>query len=197
MKYLWIGLVSLLSCQLAKADVILTASINGPSSVNVGTNIIVDVFVRSTVSGGELIDGIDVNVNAATTNNGVGTGAAGKFVTPSQTFLLGSTNFDVVGNGAGQAFSTNFQNGGITIADTDTLYGKLTLDTTGVTAGSYFINLDQLAANNPNTGPLLISPINTSYTVTVVPEPGSLAIMGLASCAAIAWRRRRHLVFAS
>lgn len=189
MKYLaTISLACWLMCNVASADVILTAVVNGPSTVTAGTNITLDIFVRSSITGGQVIDGIDVNVNAATTNNGAGTGAAGTF-TSGTTFLLGATNFDVLGNGPGQAFSTNFQIGGIPIPDTNTLYGRLTLNTTGVTAGDYFFVLDQLAANSPTLGPITISGTVAGYSV--VPEPSSLAVMGLTSFGLIAWRRRR------
>lgn len=201
MKYLaFLGMAWLLISNSASAGLILTAVAVNPSSVEAGTPIGLNIFLRSDLAGGELVGGLDFVVHAATTANGTGNGTAGRFSSGS-TFLLGSTPIDVVGNGPGQAFSTNFANPGSTVAFADgvganlgSLYASLTLNTTGVASGGYFFAIDQLAAARPDFSPIAITANGTSFTIqaTAVPEPSSLALMGLASCGWAAWRKRRR-----
>lgn len=143
------------------------------------------LYIRSNVAGGEQIDSIDVNVKA-----GAGNGTAGVFSSGTTT-LLGNVPFDVSST-PGQAFSTNFLSGGTLIpfasgvgSDLGVQYGALQLSTLGIGPGTYPITLDQLNANPFYSGigaPPAAVPtfaVNSSFTITSVPEPSSLWLMGL------------------
>lgn len=171
----------LMLSNVAEADIIFTVS---PLTQKVpsGNDAVFNIFVESD-SGAVTIDAIDVNANA-----GLGDGSAGLF-TAGQTFLLGADPFDVLST-PGQAFSTNFQNGGISIS-TPVLYATLTLSTTGVPLGLHQISLDQLSANSPTLGAISTGGTGASYLVTAVPEPSSLFVGIFGSCALFLRRRLR------
>jgi hypothetical protein len=166
---------------VGKADIVFSLS---PLSQTItqGSNGIFEVFVRSS-SGTQKVDGIDVNVNA-----GAGNGTGGKFIS-GVTFLLGSTPFDITTT-TGQAFSTNFQLGGIDVGTTDQLYGRLTLDTTGLALGTYTMSLDQLNANSPTLAGLPVQGFNATYTITAIPEPSSVLLVSAVGF--YGWRRARR-----
>ena len=167
----------------SQAAIVFTLSPANQSAA-AGTPLVFNLFVRSdTVE--TTIDALDVNVVA-----GAGDGTGGVF-SSGTTLLLGSDPFDVLST-PGQAFSTNFQFGGTLIGLTDTLYGVLTLDTTGVAAGNYNITLDSLAANDPITAAVPTVGINASYSITAVPEPTSMALVGLIG-GVVGFRRWRKM----
>jgi hypothetical protein len=143
-----------------------------------------NLFVKSDTIA-TTIDAFDVNVVA-----GAGDTTGGVF-TSGTTSLLGSDPFDVTST-PGQAFSTNFAVGGTLIGTTDILYGVLTLDTTGVAAGNYIISLDSLSANDPINGPVLTNGVNAAYSISAVPEPTSMALVGLIG-GVVGFRRWRKM----
>jgi hypothetical protein len=167
----------------SQAAIVFTLS-PANQSVNAGTPLVFNLFVKSdTVA--TTIDALDVNVVA-----GAGDGTGGVF-TSGTTTLLGSDPFDVLTN-PGQAFSTNFQAGGTSIGTTDVLYGVLTLDTTGVAGGNYTITLDSLNANDPVNGSIATSGVGAAYSITAVPEPTSMALVGLIG-GVVGFRRWRKM----
>lgn len=176
----WVMLLAFLG-SFGKADIVFSVS---PLSQTItqGSNGIFEVFIRSS-SGTQKVDGVDVNVNA-----GAGNGTGGKFIS-GVTFLLGATPFDITTT-TGQAFSTNFQLGGIDIGTTDQLYGRLTLDTTGVALGTYTMSLDQLNANSPTLAGLPVQGFNATYTITAIPEPSSVLLVSAVGL--YGWRRARR-----
>lgn len=168
----------------SQAAIVFTLS-PANQTVAAGTPLSFNLFVRSdTVA--TTIDALDVNVVA-----GAGDGTEGVF-TSGTTTLLGSDPFDVTST-AGQAFSTNFQFGGTLIGTSNFLYGVLTLDTTGVAAGTYTISLDSLAANDPVNAGVDTVGVNATYSIiTAVPEPTSMALVGLIG-GVVGFRRWRKM----
>jgi hypothetical protein len=163
------------SSQSASAAIVFSLA---PTSQNIvqGTTGIFSLFLRSdTVP--ILIDAVDVNVVA-----GAGNGSGGIFL-PSQSAILGSTAFDVTTT-PGQAFSTNFLAGGVQIGTSNTLYGTLNLSTTGVALGTYQMTLNGLSANMPGAGggAQTTLALNSSYTITAVPEASSIFLTGVVCC---------------
>jgi len=108
----------------------------------------------------------------------------------------------------GQAFSSAFTGaaGGTGLgqpipANTVTLFGSLTLSTVGATLGTYQMTVSSLSAvgisgltlpngTNGINGAFFSGPV--SYTIAV-PEPSSLALLGLGSLG-FTWLRKRKVV---
>lgn len=153
-----------------KADVIFSLS---PASQTIaqGATATFDLFISSNTLGGDLVEGIDFNVNA-----GAGNGSGGVF-TAAPTFLLGGMPGDFAST-PGQVFSTNFSNTPITLT-TPVLLATLTLDTTGVTPGTYSLTMDSLDAGHPTLGPLPFQQNSVTYEVVIaaIPEPNSIAML--------------------
>lgn len=174
---------TLLASQVSQAAIVFTLS-PASQSVVVGTPLVFNLFVSSnTIT--QQIDALDVNVLA-----GIGDGTQGVF-TSGTTTLLGSVPFDVLTT-PGQAFSTNFASGGTPIGATPILYSVLTLDTTGVALGTYSITLDSLNANDSALGGIVTVGSSVSYTITAVPEPTSIALIGLVG-GVVGFRRWRKM----
>jgi hypothetical protein len=71
------------------------------------------------------------------------------------------------------------------------LWFELTIDTTGVASGSYFLRLDDPNSSFFDSGANALTPNNNlTFSVSAVPEPGSLSVIGLASVLLITRRRR-------
>lgn len=174
----------ILSGAVSEAAVVVTVSPVTQTVVQ-GGDVVFNIFVGPS-GGAVVIDAIDMNIVA-----GPGDGTAGVF-TSGPTFLLGSDPFDVLTD-PGQAFSTNFQIGGVNF-DEVKLYGTLTLSTVGVAEGTYQLSMNSLSANNPVTGPASIQfTQDVFYNVTAVPEPSSFLLLGATGVAMATRYRRRQL----
>ncbi|MEQ1828369.1 MAG: PEP-CTERM sorting domain-containing protein [Pirellula sp.] len=178
-------LATVLLAQTGQAAIVFSLS---PASQTIpqGTNGLFNLFIRSDTTP-VIINSLDVNVVA-----GAGNGTGGIFLASSTQFL-GSTAFDVTTT-PGQAFSTNFQQGGTEIGTTNTLYGILNLRTVGVAPGTYNMQLNNLFANNPVTSSVPTLAINATYTIEAVPEPGTFALVGLAvlGFGSARWIRKKY-----
>jgi len=141
------------------------------STVAPNQEIVFDLFIESN-SGPVTIDAIDVNAVA-----GSGDGTQGVF-TEGLTLLLGGDPFDVTTT-PGQAFSTNFQAGGVSI-NSRVQYGTLRLSTLVANPGSYNLSLDSLAANVPGVGAIEVT-FDEIVFYTILPEPSSFGLVGLAA----------------
>ncbi len=73
-----------------------------------------------------------------------------------------------------------------TIPNTQTLLAQFSIDTTGLAPGFYGIGVTSVMAS----GDPAFTGVGGGYNVTAVPEPGSMAVLGLLGGAA-AWKRRR------
>ena len=139
------------------------------------------------------LGGVDFNLLA-----GKGDGTEGRFDFATRDFFPdtpGVEEWDL--SVPGQAFYT--QNvlllnptGTALTANQETLFGTIRLDVTGVAAGTYQLSfeagtsavLTSLNQNIPN-----VTTIGSSFTITGVPEPGSLLLISSLGIAASGWYR--------
>ena len=70
------------------------------------------------------------------------------------------------------------------------LLGTLTIDTTGLSSGSYSLDLSATLLNDDGAQPITFD-LDGATTVTIVPEPTSIALFGLGGLV-IGMRRRRR-----
>lgn len=175
-------LLMVLSALPQAADAAVVFTLSPPTStIAQGTPAIFEVSVRSTLAGGEAVDGLEANVVSTAANSVFSAGT---------TFLLNNAAADL--SVPREAFLSNFLVGGFNLGQNDTLFARLTLNTAAIAPGTYAIQLEDLAANGPTTGALAVqagAPI--SFTITAVPEPSSMMLVGTVSCLFALRRRKR------
>jgi hypothetical protein len=183
----------------ANADILFSLS-PATSTITLGNKADFNVFIRSATE--VIVGGYSLNVIAGP-SDGPGKGTAGRFSSGTFSFLVGDPNqgWDLTTT-PGQAYSTADTNttggtnaGSLLLANTTRLLGTLTLDTAGATIGTYSMSLDQLSAIQVN-GNFIPGGVNgasyggpVSFQITAVPEPASIALVGLAVGGF--WLRRR------
>lgn len=80
---------------------------------------------------------------------------------------------------------------GLVLPTTSTLLATMAVDITGLTPGAYSFTLDARAIGiGASAGSIALYSGGGEFSVTSVPEPGTMAVLGLIGGAA-AWRRRR------
>lgn len=180
-----IAVLFLLLGLVQSSDAAVVFSMSPPNSTVVqGATASFSVFVRSTLAGGEQVDGLEANVIAS----------AGNF-TSGTTFLLNNAPVDLTT--PGQAFMSNFLVGGFNLTNANTLFATLNLSTTGVAAGNYTLQFEagSLAANSPTLAGLPVvdgGPINFTVSISAVPEPSStMCLLGLVGVTYALHRKRR------
>lgn len=182
----------------AFADIIFSV-VPSSTEMTIGSTAEFAIFIQSRNDTPVTVGGYSINVNA-----GLGDGKAGVFSAGTFSFLVGDPNqsWDLATT-PGQAFSTadtgNAGGSGLGAAlSTLRPLGVLTLDTSGAIEGNYTVSLDQLSAIQTNgdffsggtNGASFIGPV--SYSITAVPEPGTLVLLGAFSIASLGWRYRGY-----
>ncbi|MBX2851211.1 MAG: PEP-CTERM sorting domain-containing protein [Phycisphaeraceae bacterium] len=145
--------------------------------------------VLINVTGGDAVEGINLFLE-------VGDGSSGPTITSVD--LLTGTLFD--GNNFGQnslgpVSSRQAAEGTLTSAGTvnaDGLLARVVFDTTGITDGTFDLNLDTSIGTTSflDTVGGNIATNLTSGTLNIVPEPTSLALLGIGSLMLVARRKR-------
>ncbi len=193
----FLALLIAIPVERARAEIVFNIT-PATSSIVLGNSAVFNIFIQSATP--ETIGGYSIQVNAGPAN-----GVGGTFTSGTFDFLVGAPNQSWDFQRAGQAFSTAFTGsaGGTGIgrtiaANTSVQFGSLTLSTMGATQGPYQLTVSSLSASGVgNTGffpggtngASFSGPV--SYSITAVPEPNSLALLGLASLG-IVWLRKRR-----
>lgn len=186
-----IGLLSTLFCGVGKADFMLNVSSSNSNVFEAGSGIrsvSVDITGAGSGHSTQFLTAV-FNVSSAVftsptpgTFNTIGQIAYGN--TSPQT---GSSSFTTYNNGSSSILSIDFLNE--TNAITNGQLASFAIDTTGLTPGIYDINIGYLAA-----GPGNVSSVGGGFTITTpsaVPEPSSMALLGLVAAGGAAFRRFR------
>lgn len=183
----------------AQADLIYSVEqIGGSSPIALGSTAQFGIFLRTDLPGGNAGNtaqqpaGMDLFLELADSN-----GAAGRFTAGSLSIAGGTGGFDQADFDAGGTFIIfGSQFPAIVFPDNNTPVeiARLTLDTTGATAGTYNIALTDFFAVASNFSQINGSALGVpSYTIspTSVPEPSSMALVGCCAFGGYVIRRRR------
>lgn len=181
------GIVTLISSAIMLAMVPLSAMagiIFRIQQITPTGNIVIPATATFAVtaesnSGNQLVTGIDFTVDLSdkTSRGGVLTGGSNALFTTGGFF---ASDFYPSGSGLSAEFSTNDQTGA-TVTGTPTRVATFTLGSNlaEVVEGTYTVSLAGLVVLNGGTQ-VSSSQVPTNYTLAAVPEPGTLALAGLA-----------------
>ena len=198
MKYLTIIILAIATVQAGavRGDLIFSF-VPASTQIQLGSSVDIEIFIQARNDVAVTVGGYSLNVNA-----GPGDGTAGRFTAGTFDFLVGDPGqaWDLSST-PGQAFSTaDTANGTMTgmSLSTSRRLGVLTLSTTGANAGNYSFSVNQLSAIQTNgffisggvNGATFAGPV--AYTITAVPEPGSLLLLSSLGTAAGCWIRLRR-----
>lgn len=169
-------------CHSACADIVLTAG-SGTFQINSGVQS-VDILVRSNAADTTLFLIADFELEA-----GVFPTTAGVF---GEAGMVGFGN--IQSPPASQFVSSGDNKATLSLDFTtpqpfpnvDTVLARMFIDTTGLAIGTYEIRVTS-AATQVDT-----SSVNGSFTITAVPEPGTLCFLGMTSLCLLG--RRRWLI---
>jgi hypothetical protein len=159
-----------------------------PDTLNAAT---FSVFIASTVNNQSLL-GADFTL-ALSSNSGAG----GRLESGSNVLLPVSSNPDGFFAGSFPGFSVSYStlaNTAVTLGTTESLLATVTLSTVGATPGSYSAVLSGLDAVDGGFNQLATSSSSTlltSYTISAVPEPTSMALVCVAGAGLMVRFRRR------
>lgn len=168
-------------CQSTQAAIVLTV---GTANFQLNTGVqAVDFFVRSDAADSTLFLTVDFELSS-----GVFPTAAGVFDQPG---MVGFGNIQpppgsqFVSSGNNSAtLSLDFTNPQLFPA-VDTVLARIFIDTTSFGIGTYGIRVTSVASQVDLSA---TSSGNGSFTISAVPEPGSLCLIGVAALVAFRWR---------
>jgi hypothetical protein len=198
-------------CQVSNADLIFTLEQATPGPIVIGTNAVFNVFAqannggpgnRDNSAGITNLAGIDFSLNAddadaSTDDTDGGAFTAGTNIFPTDPYQIPFTTSFVQYGGNVNAEPT------LTVSSSNRLLiASLTLGTSDLgplhkeaKAGTYTMELGNIFAVNVGFAAFTISSLSTSsipYTITAVPEPSSMVLIGLAGCGLLAAKRFRR-----
>ncbi len=191
-------------CPLSRADIIFTLVQATPGPITVGNSMDFNLFMRAAGgvvdnSGGILsangIAGIDFRVNAADPLE-LGTATLGGVFTSGTSDYFPAANVPLpyqIPFPSSLAYFAGNNGTGLALGTTDQLVATLKLGTTGATTGTYSMGLNVVTVVDAGFAPFTISTSNSTssikYTITAVPEPSSLCLIGLVFSGLVATNR--------
>jgi hypothetical protein len=207
MRVVILSLICLVSfARHSYADLVLTLEQEVAGPILVGTTAVFNLFIRSDPTAISNLAGIDFSVDAADPAATTTATAGGRFISGTSDFFPTGTSpapYQIPFPTSFALFSAN--NGtGLNLGTTNTLLASLTLDASGATPGTYSMGLGNLTAVDPGFNSIAISNLSTasvSYTISAVPEPSAMYLIGVvfAACISGKWcvaqRAARYMRF--
>lgn len=193
-------IMTLCLAQFASASIVfsLIQDPSTPGPITLGSSAVFTVQISSDSGTINNLAGIDFVIEADDPGFTGSAIAGGQFVSGTNDLFNPNGGFALAFPSSFQVFGAN-AGAGLTITAAPTTVAKLTLSTAGATAGNYTMNLSNLLAVDPLFGPIDVSAASATtlaYSIiTAVPEPSSLALVGLAIT--LTCTRRRKLKIAS
>ncbi|MFO0943374.1 MAG: PEP-CTERM sorting domain-containing protein [Pirellulales bacterium] len=205
---------------VSKAGLIITPSSPSPNPITAGSNGTIDFFIRAD-SGTQLLDGFQatISITGGTAGGLVFSNTqldsqlsnpnyvfAGNSLSQNTLVSVGTvTNAGLtyIGSDASDDGSAAPLAGNpvpVTLTTTDKLLFRLNL--TGITAGTYTLTIDpnvsafytnQLDPVNTTIGAVTLNSGQVQVTVTAVPEPGTLSLVGVAVIGLAFFRRQKSV----
>ncbi len=185
----------------AHADILLSVAPVNAGPIVEGSTAVFEVFARSTTGDQPFgLFGFDLIV---TTSAGVPlTDSRGGHFTNPATNLLGGTGWFFQTNPAIASFDGQSSGSIPSFGDTNIRIGTVTLSTAArpagggfpalpaATPGNYLMDFRDVTTLTSGFQPIPGSGLQTSFTITAVPEPSSMALLCVTGAAAWIYRRR-------
>ncbi len=185
-------ILTLCLAQFASASIVfsLIQDPSTPGPITLGSSAVFTVQISSDSGTINNLAGVDFVIEA---DDPLFTGSAiagGQFVSGTNDLFDPNGGFALAFPSSFQVFGAN-AGVGLTITAAPTTVAKLTLSTAGATAGNYTMNLSSLLVVDPgfNALPIVVAAPLAYSIITAVPEPSSLALVGLAIT--LTYTRRR------
>lgn len=195
-KLLLVLLMCVCICSTAKADMLMSIS-PASQTIQVGNSFLFTINLRSDTD--VVLGGIDMLLFAGNLN---GTGSAGSFSSPTSIFFAPAQNggdWDV--STPGQAFYSRNVIGvapttpaGISLlANTTVSFATIRLNTAGAQTGTYNLGFDasSFTALTPANVSVPLAGLGTTFTITAVPEPSTIALTAIGLVTGVCFQRRR------
>lgn len=201
MRMVFVVALLALAPMRANADILVSVAPVNAGPIVVGSTAVFDVFARSTTGNQPFgLFGFDLIV---TTTAGVPLtdSRGGHFANPA-TNLLGGTGWFFQTNPAIASFDGQSTGSIPSFGDTNIRIGTVTLATAArpagggfpalaaATPGNYLMDFRDVTTLTSGFVPIPGSGLTTSFTITAVPEPSSMALLCVAGGAAWIYRRR-------
>lgn len=178
--------------------------VGGSTPIQLGSSAVFNIFIAPDTGTISNLAGIDVRVGADDPTQIVGDiTTGGRFISAtSDLFPVGSGGWPNIFPTSAAVFGANRSATGSAVAafSTPILLGTLTLGTTGATLGNHVLTLGRsdgtgltaLDLGNNSLG-VTSQPVSLNYSIVAVPEPSSLALLGLLGTTALTrlWYKRR------
>lgn len=191
-------LLSVSLCSVCSADIIFTLENAKSRPISRDGHAVFNLFIRSSSDTITDLAGIDFAVDAADPLRKLDSTVGGRFISGTSDYFPVDNvpaPFQVPFPTSYQYFIANNATG-LQLSTSNVLLATLTLDSTQATAGVYEMGLTSLVAIGAGFAPIQVSDMSTdrlTYTISSVPEPSSVILMGVVAIA-LHCRRRHRLV---
>jgi hypothetical protein len=189
-RMVFVAAMLVLAPMRANADIVVSVAPVNPGPIVEGTSAVFDIFARSTTANEQFgFFAFDLVVStpagvALTDSRG------GRFTNPA-TNLLGGFGWSFNNNNPAIALFDGQSSATIPgFGSNNTKIGTITLATPGATLGNYLMDFRNVVALTSGFVTIASSGQSTSFTITAVPEPSSMALLCVAGVAAWGYRRR-------
>ena len=172
------------------ADILVSVAPVNPGTIVEGSNAVFEVFARST-TGNQPFGFFAFDLVVTTPGGTPLTDARGGRFTNPATNLLGGFGWQFSSTNPAIALFDGQSSGSIpSFGDTNTKVGTVTLATIGATPGNYLMDFRNATTLTSAFDTIPTTGSATSFTITAVPEPSSMALLCVTGAAAWIYRRR-------